>query len=104
MDYYFIPEHMNQSFNRPYGNVLIRLTHPDLKGSFTCLGVRFNCLNHNSMRVCFSMIAGAALSDKKTAKKEIEQAQEDVKNFTQIPYLKFLYDAVDLQQGTGNYT
>ncbi len=70
----------------------IRHNHPDLKGSFTCLGVWFNLLNKESMEELNQMLKHVDFSDKRTAIKEIREAKEAMKFWKPDPCLHFLYN------------
>jgi hypothetical protein len=72
--------------------VKIRHNHPNLRGSFTCLGVWFNVLNADSMKDCEAMLKRiTSKRDKATAKKEIKQAQIAAENWQPESYMWWFY-------------
>ena len=75
------------------GNTMrIRHNHPDLKGSFTCLGNWYNVLNKESMEKCEEIVKSCNKTDQRTARKEIAEAREAVKRWEPVSCLSFLYD------------
>jgi len=77
--------------------------HPNLKGSFTCLGIRFNCLNARSMKACYEMLETCTLADKKTGLLEAREALKATKTWEPDPTLDFLYKRYAEENGTELY-
>lgn len=85
--------------------------HPDLKGSFTCLGNWYNLYNEKSMKdldiilnggvvvLCGKpvKIKGVSGADLKTAKSEIKQAKKKAEKWKRDPALDFLYEQANKQ-------
>ena len=95
---------------------MIRGNHPDLKGSFTCLGNWYNLFNKESMNKLndllirygnntpidkFNQFVGRKLnansSDLLTAQVEIANAQKNAEFWVRHPSLGFLYDTANAQ-------
>lgn len=77
--------------------IRIRHNHPDLKGSFTCLGNWYNVLNEDSMEKCHTLLKRVSPTDLKTAKKEIAQAKKALNEWQPDPTLNFLYREYEKQ-------
>ena len=76
--------------------------HPDLKGSFTCLGNWYNLHSDESMKKLDQMLANlTSMQDKGTAFHEIQYARSLSLIWTRDPSLTFLYEAAN-QLGKGN--
>lgn len=80
----------------------IRHNHPDLKGSFTCLGNWYNVLNKKSMDNCERILGYVNATDKRTGQKEIKEAREAVKHWKPVSCLSFLYDRYNQEKGLDN--
>lgn len=72
---------------------MIRHNHPNLKGSFTCLGNWYNILDIESMATLKDILKCVNATDKKTGTKEIERQKIDVQFFYPDIMLDFLYRA-----------
>lgn len=73
-------------------NIKIRHNHPDLKGSFTCLGVWYNILSDESMKVCNEMLKDSTPGDRKTGLKQIQRAKEALQNWQPKDYMIWFYE------------
>lgn len=69
----------------------IRHNHPDLKGSFTALGVWFNCLHKDEIKRFEKMIKNVSCSDRRQALKEFKQAINASKNWKPVQYMNWFY-------------
>lgn len=61
---------------------MIRANHPDLKGSFTCLGNWYNLFNKESMDKLNNNLKTVTPTDLKTAKDEIKTAKAMAEKWT----------------------
>ena len=70
---------------------MIRHNHPDLKGSFTCLGNWYNVLDIESMNKLKELLKTVNKADLKQGKKEIKTAKLNINLFSPDKSLWFLY-------------
>ena len=63
----------------------IKANHPDLRGSFLCLGNWYNLYHKGSCFKLDGLLTSVSPSDKKTALKEIAQAREEAKKWVRHP-------------------
>ena len=89
-----------------YNHQKLKIESSDFKGSFTCLGLKYNVLSNESMDKCKDMLTWDVVtpSDKITAKKEIRLAKQDLKNWKRKSHLYWLYEELEKQENTLIYT
>ena len=75
----------------------IKLAHPDLKGSFTCLGNWYNLHSDESMRDLSETLSHVPPGDRKTARREIAEAKKKADRWERDPLLDFLYKDANAQ-------
>ena len=75
----------------------IKAAHPDLNGSFTCLGNWYNLYSNPSMEDLSRTLAHVGVADRKIARSEIAQAKKQAGKWERDPVLGFLYDAANKQ-------
>jgi hypothetical protein len=77
---------------------MIRGNHPDLKGSFTCLGNWYNLFHKESKAKLERMVASISnKTDKSTALNEIANAKKNAESWVRYPNMDFLYDQANAQ-------
>jgi hypothetical protein len=74
---------------------MIRHNHPDLKGSFTCLGNWYNVLHKDSMKALNIILKDIHGRDLMTARKEIKHANDYLQLWKPDSCLEFLYKKYD---------
>lgn len=81
-----------------HAKVTIPAGHPDLKGSFTCLGNWYNLHDDQSMIKLNQILAKiTSKKDKGTAIHEIEEARQLSLLWSRDPTLSFLYESANTQ-------
>jgi len=75
----------------------IKAAHPDLKGSFTCLGNWYNLHNEQSMYDLSEILSHVSPGDRKTAREEIAQAKLKSEKWERDSILGFLYKQANEQ-------
>jgi hypothetical protein len=81
----------------------IKAAHPDLKGSFICLGNWYNLYSDPSMEDLSRTLSHVSSTDRKMARSEIAHAKEQAEKWEKDPSLGFLYDAAN-EQGDWSVT
>lgn len=88
--------HVAKEYSIDYN--MVRGDHPELKGSFTCLGNWYNLFHKESKIKLEEMLARINnKTDKNTALNEIANAKKNAESWVRYPNMDFLYEHANAQ-------